>query len=267
MIVNTDNGKDISDILREACPDACVYGGNNTDLLKEIPTLLFYALTEANPANIQLSDITRNNENEYLQGFRKALEDGDEMLAIERLNAYYAAYANYNDAIKKMIRNNIVSTLLGISYEMKMSVPQDFLIDSGESISMLSGWITAICSRRENTSDSLASQVIEYIKKHILDFDLSLQSIADNFERSTRQISRIVRTETGKGYKEFVIQLRMEHAKVLLCNGKRVIDVCEEVCYTSQSHFINVFTQYTGMTPANYREQEEKNKAQKTGTT
>lgn len=258
VVVNTDNGEGLSDILREVCTDACVYGGSNTDLIKEIPALLFYALTEADPMNIQPLDITRCNEDEYLQNLRKALEDGDETRAIEWLNAYNDAYVNYNDAIKKMIHNNIIATLLSVSYEVKMNVPHDFLDNMKEDFSMSSGWISAICSHSENMADNLAPQIINYIQKHCLDYDLSLQSVAENFQRSTRHISRIVRMETGKGYREFITQLRMEHAKTLLRSGKRVTDVCEAVCYISKSHFIKTFTQYTGMTPALYGKQENK---------
>lgn len=263
IIVNTDNGDDLLNILREACPDAEIYGGGNTDLLKEIPALLFYGVTEADPLNVQPSDIARYNEDEYLHKFRKALEDGDEMLAISCLNEYRAAYANYNDAIQKMISNNIIATLLSFSYEAKLNVPHDFLSSMNEDPSLMNGWISAICSRNENTLDGLAPQVIGYIQKHFLDFDLSLQSVADSFQRSTRQISRIVRAETGKGYKEFVTQLRMEHAKALLRSGQRVSDVCEAIGYSSRSHFIQTFTQYTGMTPASYRSNESKGSPEK----
>ncbi len=258
VIINTDNSDDLAGILHEACPGAQIYGGGNTDLIKEIPALLFYALTEADPLNVQPSDIARYNEDEYLHNFRKALEDGDEMLAVRCLNDYRAAYANYNDAIQRMIQNNIIATLLSFSYEAKLNVPHDFLSSMNEDPLLMNGWISAICSRNENALEGLSPQIIGYIQKHFLDFDLSLQSVADSFQRSTRQISRIVRAETGKGYKEFVTQLRMEHAKALLRSGKRVSDVCEAIGYASRSHFIQTFTQYTGMTPASYRDQEGK---------
>jgi len=255
VVVNTNDGNELSDILRDACPGVQVFGGRCTETLSEIPSLLFDALTSASPSCIKPGDIARCSADERLNKFHKSLEDGDEKQALMYLNEYVQAYADGNQTIKELIHSNIISTLLSVSYEIKMNVPHAFLRGKYESWPMLEGWVAAVCSNRENTvSTNEEHQILRYLREHALDYNLTLERVAENFHRSTRQITRIIQNETGGSYKDFVLKLRMEHAKKMLREGYSVLETCEKVCYVSRSHFIKTFTTYTGMTPSRYRD-------------
>lgn len=255
VVANASEDTELTDILRDACPEAQVFGGQHTETLSEIPSLLFDALTATSPSCIKPSDIARCREDERLRTFRKALETGDETQALTSLNEYAAAYTDGDETLKQLIHSNIISTLLSASYEVNMNVPHAFLRGKYESWSLLEGWVSAVCGNRENVvSENEEHQILRYLRENALDYNLSLERVAEYFHRSTRQITRIIQNETGGSYKEFVLRLRMEHAKEMLAAGCSVSDTCEKVCYISRSHFIKTFTTYTGMTPSRYRD-------------
>ncbi len=257
VVVNADQLEAAGDILRDACAGAAVFGGEQTEVLSEIPSLLFDALTDAAPSCIRPSDIARCREDERLRQLRKALEAGDETLALQCLREYCAAYDQDDQMMRNLMHNNVLSVLLAASYDANMNVPRTFLRGGDETFTMLEGWVSALCGNCENMTKNEEHQIIRYLREHALDYSLMLEGVAEHFHRSTRQITRIIQAETGGGYKDFILRQRMEHAKKMLREGKSVAETCEKVCYVSRSHFIKSFTNYTGMTPSRYREQEE----------
>ncbi|MBE5780192.1 MAG: helix-turn-helix transcriptional regulator [Clostridiales bacterium] len=255
VLVNGDNCAAAGDMLSEAV-DAEVFGGKQTEALGEIPSLLFDALTKASPSCIRPSDIARCREDERLRKFRKALENGDEVTALESMRGYFATYAQDDQMLQELIHNNVTAMLLSASYEVNMNVPRTFLRGGPETWPLLEGWVSALCANRDSVPEHEEHQIIRYLREHALDYDLMLEGVAEHFRRSSRQITRIIQAETGCSYKEFILRLRMEHAKQMLKSGKSVAETCEKVCYASRSHFIKTFTNYAGMTPSRYRDSD-----------
>ena len=55
---------------------------------------------------------------------------------------------------------------------------------------------------------------------------------------------------------QYLVALRIEHAKLLLTNGGLVTAVCEEVGFESLPSFSMLFKKATGVTPAAFRQQQ-----------
>ena len=257
VLVNVPNSEDTKDLLREVCPGAIVFGGRKTEAPGEVSGLLFDALAQASPSYIRPTDIARCREDKRLHELRKALETGDEAEALRSLRDYCAAYAECDQTMQQLIRNNVIAVLLSASYEANLTVPHTFLRGGSQAWSMLESWVSALCNNCKTISAREEHEIIRYLREHALDYSLSLESVAEHFRRSTRQISRIIQAETGTGYKEFTLRLRMEHAKEMLRAGKSVEETSEAVCYASRSHFIKTFAGYVGMTPSKFRDQQE----------
>lgn len=101
-----------------------------------------------------------------------------------------------------------------------------------------------------------AKQAVQYINENCLNYDLSLDSIARELHVTSTYLCRLIKQETGIGYKEYLTKLRMEEAKRLLKDPDAAIgDVCQKIGYTNVSHFIKIFQKYEGTTPAKYRNQ------------
>ena len=102
-------------------------------------------------------------------------------------------------------------------------------------------------------ADQRGAQIVGYIQEHLLDYNLSLETVAEVFGLSGKQIGRLIARETGLSYKELVIERRILRAKEMLLSGESVSSVCERLNYASLPYFIKLFREKTGFTPAKYR--------------
>ncbi|MBP1988806.1 response regulator transcription factor [Paenibacillus eucommiae] len=94
---------------------------------------------------------------------------------------------------------------------------------------------------------------MQYIKNHFNE-NLSLEKVAAAVYLNPVYFSHLFKKSTGTGYKEFVMQLRIEHAKQLLgTSSLKVTEVAERVGYQDLRHFTQVFRKLVQMTPSEYR--------------
>lgn len=105
---------------------------------------------------------------------------------------------------------------------------------------------------------SMARQAVEYIKANCTCYDLSLDLVAEKFGVTSVYLCRAIKREVGMNYKEYLTELRIAEAKrMLLDPNVTVAQICQMSGYGNVSHFIKVFQQYTGMTPAKYRDEHK----------
>lgn len=110
-------------------------------------------------------------------------------------------------------------------------------------------------SHQVSRQRKLVQQILFYIHEHY-DTDLSLQHIADEFEISPSQLSRVFKEETSVNFGDYLIQYRMEKAKEMLIHTNMPIkDISEKLCYTSVQNFNRIFKHVVHMPPGQYRKQ------------
>ncbi|HEY9670437.1 MAG TPA: AraC family transcriptional regulator [Waterburya sp.] len=96
-------------------------------------------------------------------------------------------------------------------------------------------------------------QAVSYIKEH-LDQNLTLAEIADAVRMSPNYFASLFKQSTGLTPHQYVMKCRIEKAKQLLHHQElALVEICQEVGFTSQSHFTRVFRQHTKTTPKAYR--------------
>lgn len=94
---------------------------------------------------------------------------------------------------------------------------------------------------------------ISYIQEHYRG-ELSLQEVAEHVHMSKNYFSEQFKRLTGQNFIDYVIQLRIQHAKRLLrTTGLRVYDVGQQTGFRSSKHFMKLFKRETACTPAEYR--------------
>ena len=95
---------------------------------------------------------------------------------------------------------------------------------------------------------------MRYIKDHIEDSTLSLDTVSENVDLSSSYLSTFFIQETGTGFRDYVNTLRIEAAKNYLKNTQlSVHEIAKHCGFTSDSYFITVFKKYIHDTPGNYR--------------
>lgn len=102
-------------------------------------------------------------------------------------------------------------------------------------------------------SASLVCNVLDYVKTHVTD-GLVLEDVAEHFFVSPNYLSSLIRKETGKTYRQYVIEAKMDMAKQLLNDTRmRVEDIAYAIGYENYISFYNIFKKIEHVSPSEYR--------------
>lgn len=101
--------------------------------------------------------------------------------------------------------------------------------------------------------DTTVIMILEYCRKHYREV-LSLKKLSEEFGLSRGYISQIFNRKIHMSFTHFVNALRVHAAIKLLKNSDmKVVDITEEVGYTSLRSFNRAFLEITNSTPTEYR--------------
>lgn len=99
--------------------------------------------------------------------------------------------------------------------------------------------------------------IVEKAKKYIIDHyrtDLKASEVAAWLKITPSYFSYIFKQSTGKGFTEYMNEMRIDQAKHLLATTQdKVFEIADKVGYREYKYFVSVFKTYTGMTPKEYR--------------
>lgn len=107
----------------------------------------------------------------------------------------------------------------------------------------------------ENGLPSENLKTIEFLKAYIrknLAANITLESLSEQTYFSPNYIRNLFKTETGMGFREYLINERMKMAKKLLENTDyHVYEVVEKVGMKDIKHFTETYKKFFGKTPKN----------------
>ncbi|WP_227521952.1 AraC family transcriptional regulator [Bacillus solitudinis] len=96
-------------------------------------------------------------------------------------------------------------------------------------------------------------EITSYIKRHYYD-DIKLEDIAKDFYISPSYLSRIFKKLTGFGFREYLVEIRMNEAKKQLRETQeKTLTIADNVGFSTLSHFNTTFKKLVGVTPIQYR--------------
>lgn len=99
---------------------------------------------------------------------------------------------------------------------------------------------------------------IEYIYIHIHE-RITVDGLADYTGLSPSHLSRIFKQETGVSISDYIREKKVEKAQELLqFSDFSLIEISNFLSFSSQSHFTQLFREFTGMTPKKYRDRSRK---------
>lgn len=197
----------------------------------------------------------------YLQ----TLKQGDEKMSIDNLMRVYDEIRkrSLSQLMEHYICYDIVNTFVKTMNQLNIQIdPLELnVLASYTNIDelfrkLVDLTVKACSSIRESTGKNdrkIVNKIIQYLKEHIYEYDISLNKVADVFNIPTYHISRIFKETNGIGFKEYVVGIKMEKAKNLLKDSVSVTEISEMMGYTSLSNFIRSFKAVEGITPAQYR--------------
>jgi two-component system response regulator YesN len=130
----------------------------------------------------------------------------------------------------------------------------------GKSEEILTSMFEDINLLRENrTKHQLIHKMRKYIEDNFSDPNLSLIHLSDEFDLSTRYLSRLFKDEFGEKFVDYLIRVRMDRAYSLLIEtSEPVQDIALKVGYVHSFSFIRVFKKTVGLTPGDFRNNARK---------
>ncbi|WP_378107689.1 AraC family transcriptional regulator [Cohnella cellulosilytica] len=100
----------------------------------------------------------------------------------------------------------------------------------------------------------IVSQVRRYIDERYTD-PLTLDDLAQLFNYSARNLSRLFKQRTGYSLIDYTIRLRMDQAQAMLVGTEAAIqEIAEQVGYKDRMYFNRIFKKHVGISPGRYRE-------------
>lgn len=102
----------------------------------------------------------------------------------------------------------------------------------------------------------IQNEVFDYLKQHYK--DTTLQSVAKHMCFHPNYLSSLLKAETGRGFKDILIDIRMTEAANLLRNTNRKIEeITSDIGYANETYFYKCFRQKYGISPYNYRKAQK----------
>ncbi|MDK8189901.1 response regulator [Paenibacillus sp. UMB7766-LJ446] len=99
-------------------------------------------------------------------------------------------------------------------------------------------------------------EAIGYIQTNYANSELSLQEMLQMTGLSATYFYELFKAETGHSFKSFLVNLRIEQAKLLLHTSEyKTYEVGEKVGYQDYPHFSKLFKKLVGVSPSEYKKQ------------
>ncbi len=99
------------------------------------------------------------------------------------------------------------------------------------------------------------------VDKVYLDENITLQSLAEKISISSHELSRLLNKNLKRKFTDYINYYRIEEAKRILADPRKkdvkLIALAYDVGFKTESVFYKAFKKFSGMTPAQYRENGE----------
>lgn len=110
----------------------------------------------------------------------------------------------------------------------------------------------------EKSSYGIINKMVAYINKNYYR-DLKLEGLAEIFNYNSAYLGKLFKNEVGENFNTYLDKVRIKEAKNLLLEEQlKVYEVSEKVGYKNIDYFHSKFKKYVGMSPMNYKRNNEK---------
>ena len=106
--------------------------------------------------------------------------------------------------------------------------------------------------------EGMMGKILRYVKRYHTQ-NITLEDICKEFACSRSSISHSVKRSTGKSFREYLCELRIEDAKTLLrYSSLSVTEIALSVGFCDSTYFASVFKRCVGVSPSEYRKRGSK---------
>lgn len=203
----------------------------------------------------------------YLVRERLAEEQRQKAEILEQVEARMKFFASLADRLKAAVRHRSfeeVTQLVDNSLVVEDSaseLPQRSAFEGSSSETLPSDAEASPSDEEANAKSVLFSEadqrllkeVMEAIEKHMVDSDFNVTTLQEIIGIGGKQLYRKVKAMTGKTPVEYIREIRLRKAAMMLKEGKfSVSEVMYSVGFSNSSYFSKCFSKEYGMTPTEF---------------
>lgn len=169
------------------------------------------------------------------------------LIANLSLAAYKAVKDTFSDCAQFEKYDRVINNI------MKNKNPE-------EAFAMLREVFFALCDERKEfgSETNFRSEVIEYINNNFMDYNLSLDSLADYLGMNYHHVSRLFKKCVGSTFVGYITAVRMEKANEFLDKTDLTVkEISKKVGFLESNSFIRAYKKYYHITPAHYRKNDK----------
>jgi two-component system, response regulator YesN len=256
----------------------CASIGNISDSFRKALAALDYRFVTGNNRLIYIKDLEPQNHERIL------FDDNKEKLILTSIKI--GSDNGINDVIEKIFDEivevkasfndyqvyllELLSSIVKFAKELEVEMGTIFEpnynifleIFKFNTLDELKEWFKKICIklsnfiavRRVNSCKMHAERARDYIKGNYNNSELSMNQVSNFLHISPSYFGAIFKEETGETFTSFLLKVRMENAKDLICTTNlKNFEVAEKVGYTDQHYFSYCFKRYFKVSPNEYR--------------
>lgn len=110
----------------------------------------------------------------------------------------------------------------------------------------------ALCVNEKQTADKQAIAIKDFLDARVEE-KVNLDIVAENFYLSKSQIIRIFRKNFDQTPYEYILEKKIEVAKILLKNSELSIrQISDKLCFSDEHYFSNLFLKKVGIRPKEF---------------
>lgn len=240
-----------------------IYCGTLVDQVTDIRASYLRSLSSASETEAQMAEFDdsvaeairlfgESLETADVSAVRSSLETVESRLASMKQEENYQTYYCY-----KLMTIYFAKARNMRNYKMEVARLIDFS-DEKRLFEMLHQSVERYCvqcSKAEQvTANKMRTELMAYIEENFNNKNLSLSAVADHLNTSVYVATRLFKETTGKNFKEYVMDKRMEYAAELLkSTSHKVAEVSGMAGFENAEYFSSLFKTKFGMTPTQYR--------------
>lgn len=104
-----------------------------------------------------------------------------------------------------------------------------------------------------NNSNILIKKTMDYVNQDITR-NVSLKELADKMFLNYSYLSQLFKKETSLNFSEYLVLVRMEKAREMLCDVRlKIYKIANNLGYSSAKHFSNTFKKIYELSPSEYQ--------------
>lgn len=200
---------------------------------------------------------------DFVCTFLSKLESNDISEGIRMLDSYISEMSRGNLEDVNAIRQELYS--IAAAMNERLDSRSDTRERIGEVIyyardlSQIHNYLSDLIGRfreNQNSLDSLGRTVLAietYIQTNF-DKNISVSEIAEKVFLTPNYLCYLYKSRTGKTINQYIQEVRMEHARKLICESNlKIGSIARELGFANQNYFTRLFTKTYGDSPSQYR--------------